>query len=176
MILVAIGANLPDCSGRPALGTCVWALSQLAMLARVERMSRWYRTAPVPPSGQPDYINGVIRLHGSCDAFIFLTALHAIEAQAGRVRAGRVQDGRVQDGLNAARVLDLDLLAVDALVVDAPGLIVPHPRLSQRAFVLAPLCDVAPEWRHPVLGKNAMELLASVDQTGVSLAQDQAVD
>ena len=166
MILVAIGANLPDCSGRPALGTCVWALSQLAMLARVERMSRWYRTAPVPPSGQPDYINGVIRLHGSCDAFIFLTALHAIEAQAGRVR----------DGLNAARVLDLDLLAVDALVVDAPGLIVPHPRLSQRAFVLAPLCDVAPEWRHPVLGKNAMELLASVDQTGVSLAQDQAVD
>ena len=166
MILVAIGANLPDCSGRPALDTCVWALSQLAGLAPVERMSRWYRTAPVPPSGQPDYINGVIRLHGSCDPLIFLIALHAIEARAGRVRAG----------LNAARVLDLDLLAVDALVVDAPGLIVPHPRLSKRAFVLAPLCDVAPEWRHPVLGKNAAELLASVDQTGVSLAQDQAVD
>ena len=166
MILIAIGANLPDSAGRPALQTCLWGVEQLRSLGAVGAVSRWYRTAPVPASDQPDYINGVVRLDGSGDPLAVLGALHSIEGKAGRVR------GR----LNAARVLDLDLLAVDDRIIATDVLTLPHPRLARRAFVLAPLCDVAPGWIHPALGQTAAALLAGVDRTGVSLAYGGAVD
>ena len=166
MILIAVGANLPDSARRPALQTCIWAAEQLGTLGPVGAVSRWYRTSPVPASDQPDYINGVVRLDGSGDPQALLGALHAIEAKAGRARGH----------LNAARVLDLDLLAVDDRVIATDALTLPHPRLAQRAFVLAPLCDVAPGWVHPLLGQTAGALLAGVDRTGVSLACGRAVD
>ncbi|MBV9776613.1 MAG: 2-amino-4-hydroxy-6-hydroxymethyldihydropteridine diphosphokinase, partial [Acetobacteraceae bacterium] len=115
---------------------------------KLEAVSRWYRTGPVPASDQPDYINGVIRLSGEPDPEALLRALHRIEAEAGRTRIA----------LNAARVLDLDLLAVGDRVIARPDLVLPHPRLAERAFVLDPLCDIAPEWRHPILGRTAREL------------------
>ena len=110
--------------------------------------SAWYRTAPVPRSEQPDFINGVVLLTGGIEPATLLARLHAIEAEAGRVRSVP----------NAARVLDLDLLAAGGRVIDSPGLVLPHPRLAERAFVLYPLCDVAPGWRHPILGRTALEL------------------
>lgn len=157
-ILVAIGANLPDAAGRPALETCRWAARRLGRLPGLElrAVSRWYRTAPVPASDQPDYINGVALLSGEVEPEALLERLHAIEAQAGRVRGA----------VNAARVLDLDLLAIDALVLPGPGLILPHPRMAGRAFVLYPLCDVAPDWRHPLLGETAQVLRGRVDAGG----------
>lgn len=166
MILVAIGANLPNAAGRPAIETCRWAAAQLEAVAPVVAVSRWYRTAPVPPSGQPDYINGVAYLGGAGDPEIILAALHRIEQAAGRVRGA----------INAPRVLDLDLLAVDEQVVASQGLILPHPRLAQRAFVLVPLNDVAPGWRHPVTGLTAATMLAAIDRAGVSLACGPALD
>jgi 2-amino-4-hydroxy-6-hydroxymethyldihydropteridine diphosphokinase len=111
-------------------------------------MSALYRTAPVPASDQPDFINAVVHLVADVEPVPFLRQLHHIEAEAGRVRGEP----------NAARVLDLDLLAVDQIVVPGPGLILPHPRMAERAFVLHPLCDVAPDWRHPQLGLTAAEL------------------
>jgi 2-amino-4-hydroxy-6-hydroxymethyldihydropteridine diphosphokinase len=161
MLLVAVGANLPDAAGRPPLETCHWALARLADVPglRLEAASRWYRTKPVPVSAQPDYVNGVARLRGPAEASAVLDLLHRIEAEAGRVRGEA----------NAARVLDLDLLAADGEVQAGPGLVLPHPRLAERAFVLCPLCDVAPEWRHPVLGKTARELLAKVDRGGIAV-------
>jgi len=166
MILIAVGANLPDSAGRPALETCRWAAGQLERVAPIGAVSRWYCTAPVPASGQPDYINGVVRLNGAGDPQKLLDAINAIEDAAGRVRGE----------LNAARVLDLDLLAVDDQIVSTGTLILPHSRLAQRAFVLVPLCDVAPDWMHPGLGQTAAALLAGVDRTGVSLACDRGVD
>ncbi len=166
MILVAIGANLPDAAGRPALATCVWARAQLMGIAPVVQVSRWYRTAPVPASDQPDYINGVARLDGGGDPRAVLDALHRIENIAGRVRGVP----------NAARVLDLDLLAIDGQVVAGDGLILPHPRIAQRGFVLLPLSDVAPGWIHPVLGATASVLLARIGHDGVSLACKGPVD
>lgn len=150
LLLVALGANLADTNGRSPLETCRWAAGRVAALdrLRLHAVSRWYRSAPVPPGPQPDYINGVIRLTGAVQPEALLAGLHAIEAEAGRVRGEP----------NAARVLDLDLLAVDGLVRAGPGLILPHPRLAERAFVLHPLCDVAPAWRHPVLGRTATQL------------------
>lgn len=156
-ILVAIGANLPDAAGRSARDTCEWAVAQLAALPSLQLRgrSRWFATRPVPDSDQPSFINGVAWLSGPAEPAALLQALHGIEAAAGRTRGT----------VNAARTLDLDLLAMDGLVQTGPP-VLPHPRLSLRAFVLAPLADLLPGWRHPVLGTPVRELLLGVtDQT-----------
>ena len=153
-ILVAIGSNLPGADGRAPLHTCTWAASQLAALPglHLDALSRWYETEPVPPSGQPPFVNGVARLSGTADPPALLAALHGIEAAADRVRTVP----------NAARTLDLDLIGMDGLVLRDGPVRLPHPRMAERAFVLAPLCDVAPGWVHPVLGRAASVLLHSV--------------
>jgi 2-amino-4-hydroxy-6-hydroxymethyldihydropteridine diphosphokinase len=165
MILVAIGANLPGPDGESPLETCQAAVLALDALPglRLRGLSRWWRTTPVPPSGQPDYINGVALLAGRADPTELLAALQAIEAGAGRRRSIP----------NAARTLDLDVVAVDDLVRDGPDPVLPHPRAHQRAFVLRPLADVLPAWVHPRLHAPLSALLQAVadqqaDPLGVS--------
>jgi 2-amino-4-hydroxy-6-hydroxymethyldihydropteridine diphosphokinase len=154
VILVAIGANLPDRDGRSPLATCQAAVGALGALPglRLVAVSPWYRTAPVPPSGQPDYVNGLVRLEGTADPAGLLARLHAIEARAGRVRGPA----------NAARPLDLDIIELNGLVRDAPDPVLPHPRAHLRGFVLGPLRDVAPDWVHPLLGIGAGALLRNL--------------
>jgi 2-amino-4-hydroxy-6-hydroxymethyldihydropteridine diphosphokinase len=159
MILVAIGANLPGPGGAAPQETCRRAVADLAELPglRLAAVSRWYLTAPVPASDQPDFVNAVARLSvaGSRlppDPAELLAALHAIEARAGRRRGER----------NAARTLDLDVVAMGDLVRDGPDPVLPHPRAHERAFVLLPLADVAPGWVHPRLGRSVAELIASL--------------
>lgn len=158
--LVALGANIPDAMGRMPVEVCGWAVDRLVELSglRLVARSRWYRSAPVPPSGQPDYVNGVVRLVGVVAPHRLLMLLHAIEAEAGRVRSVA----------NAARPLDLDLLAVDGLVISDAALTLPHPRMQDRAFVLRPLQEVAPQWVHPVHG-GVEAMLAGADQAGLSV-------
>jgi 2-amino-4-hydroxy-6-hydroxymethyldihydropteridine diphosphokinase len=117
-------------------------------------LSRWFETAPIPPSGQPPYINAVaaLRIDPGSDPAALLGHLMAVEAACGRERSTP----------NAARTLDLDIIGIGDMVRDAPDPILPHPRAHLRAFVLAPLADVAPEWVHPVLGKTAAALLAEL--------------
>ena len=160
MILVAFGANMPDRAGRSPAETCAWAVQRLALRSglKVIACSPFYRSAPVPPSGQPDYVNGVVRLRGPAEPDTLLALLHEIEAEAGRVRSIP----------NAARPLDLDLLAVDSEVRESGNLVLPHPRLQDRAFVLLPLQDVAADWRHPRFGSVAA-MLSALDPTGVLL-------
>jgi 2-amino-4-hydroxy-6-hydroxymethyldihydropteridine diphosphokinase len=156
MVLIAIGANLPAPDGTPPLETCRQAARALAGLPglRLVAVSRWYETAPVPPSGQPPYVNGIalLRAAGPVDPAALLAALHAVEAGRGRARSLP----------NAARTLDLDLIAIDGLVRDAPDPILPHPRAHLRGFVLRPLVDVAPGWVHPRLGQDARALLRAM--------------
>jgi 2-amino-4-hydroxy-6-hydroxymethyldihydropteridine diphosphokinase len=164
MILVGIGANLPGRDGVTPLETCQWAVQQLAALPglHVDAVSPWYVTMPMPPSGQPPYINAMVRLSiephaAEPDPSVLLAALQAIEAEAGRVRGEP----------NAARTLDLDIIAIDGMVRMAPDPVLPHPRAHLRAFVLVPLLDVARGWVHPVEGVGAVELLRRLPDQGV---------
>ncbi len=149
MIVIALGANLPSSAGAPAetLAAALAALEEAGV--RVEKRSRWYRSAPVPASDQPDYVNAVVLVATALDPKALLALLHRIETRFGRVRGAK----------DAARTLDLDLLAYDDIVGDgADGLVLPHPRLHERAFVLRPLAEIAPGWRHPTLGLTALAL------------------
>lgn len=159
MILVAIGANLPSSDGLAPLETCQLAAVALEGVAglRVTGLSRWYETTPIPPSGQPPYFNGMARLEGAVAPETLLAALQRIEHAFGRRRTE----------INAARTLDLDIIAMDGLIRRAPDPILPHPRMHLRAFVLAPLRDLAPDWIHPVLGQSARALLAGLPDQGV---------
>lgn len=158
MALIGVGANIPGADGRAPLETCRLAVARLDLLPRlrVAAVSRWFLTAPVPPSGQPDYVNAVAVLRAepgtAIDPAELLARLMEIEAAFGRRRGEP----------NAPRTLDLDIVAINGLVRDAPDPVVPHPRAHERAFVLAPLVDVAPGWVHPVLGRTAAELLAAL--------------
>lgn len=152
MILVALGSNLPHPTYGPPRAVCEAALRRLAELGvTLRRRSSWYASAPVPVSDQPWFVNGVAEVappSGSTPAEL-LALLHRVEAEFGRQRQAR----------NEARILDLDLLDFDGRV-SAPGERpeLPHPRLAGRGFVVLPLRELAPDWRHPVTGASIAAL------------------
>jgi 2-amino-4-hydroxy-6-hydroxymethyldihydropteridine diphosphokinase len=153
VILIGIGSNL---AAPPAMTPLETAQAALAALAAPHLQpiacSPWYESAPVPESGQPWFANAVALVSTELDPEVLLRRMLDAEARFGRVRGER----------NAARTLDLDLLDYDGLMIETPNLTLPHPRLHERRFVLEPICDLAPHWRHPRLGLTASELLARV--------------
>lgn len=154
MILIGLGGNIPSKVGAPD-ATIAAAIEELEKAGvSVTARSRAYRTAPVPVSDQPWFVNQVITVATKLSPRDLLALMHRIEAQFGRER-------RQVDG---PRTLDLDLLAYGERV--QPGgdgePILPHPRLSHRAFVLRPLADVAPGWRHPITGETVEHLIAGL--------------
>lgn len=155
MILIALGANLDHPRFGPPAATLEAALAALAEQGpRIVARSRWFTSAPVPPSGQPWFVNGVARVETDLEPVALLALLHAVEAGFGRERGEA----------NAARVLDLDLLDCDGLIQGEAPPILPHPRLHERAFVLLPLRDVAPAWRHPVSGLSVDDLIVRLPE------------
>jgi 2-amino-4-hydroxy-6-hydroxymethyldihydropteridine diphosphokinase len=148
---VGIGANLGD-----PVATIERAIAALTALkqARLVARSSLYRSAPLGYTAQPDFFNAVAALDTSRTPQSLLAALHRIEARFGRERPFA----------NAPRTLDLDLLIVGTLTLSAPRLTLPHPRMHERAFVLAPLVEIAPTLKVPGHGPAAALLRACADQ------------
>ena len=154
---IALGSNLGDPESRVRLG--IAALAELPQ-AQLVAASSLYRSAPAGHADQPDFINAVAQLSTGLAPQTLLAALLAIEKRCGRERSFR----------NAPRTLDLDLLLYDAQNIDEPGLAVPHPRMHERAFVLAPLLEIAPGCVIPGRGPAADWLARCADQPVARLA------
>ena len=149
LVLIGLGANLPSSHGEPP-ATLRAALGRLAAAGvKIARRSRFWHSAPVPVSDQPWYVNAVAAIETRLAPEPLLALLHEIEAEFGRVRSV----------VNAPRLIDLDLLAHGREIRIAGAPILPHPRLHERAFVLMPLTDIAPGWRHPVTGETLTTLV-----------------
>jgi 2-amino-4-hydroxy-6-hydroxymethyldihydropteridine diphosphokinase len=170
--LIALGANLPSPAGAPR-ATLEAALAALqARGIEVVARSRWRRTPAFPPGAGPDFVNGAAALRSALAPAELLRVLHEVERELGRDRRRRW----------APRACDLDLLACEDLVLpdratvaawidadpatqagEAPAtLILPHPRMHERGFVLAPLADVAPDWVHPILCVDVRAMLGAL--------------
>jgi 2-amino-4-hydroxy-6-hydroxymethyldihydropteridine diphosphokinase len=151
VILLALGANLPSPAGPPA-ATLRAALAALADSGITPRaVSRFYVSAAWPDPSDPAFTNAVALVDTELPPRQLLELLHGVEARFGRHRGVR----------NAPRTLDLDIIDYDGRVEAGPPAL-PHPRLHERAFVLAPLAEIVPDWRHPVTGLTAVELLAAL--------------
>lgn len=159
-LYIGLGANLPH----PQFGPPKLTLEHVIGLfpergLRVLARSPWYESAPVPASDQPWYVNGVVRAATMLSPREVLSRLHAIEAELGRQRVER----------NEARSVDLDIIAFGKMVLNGPNPpVVPHPRMQDRAFVLKPLADLAPDWRHPATGERIADLLARLPRDQVT--------
>jgi len=149
-VIVAIGGNLAGgfASCEALLGQALQDLE--ARGVPIVRRSGWWRSAAWPDPAEPEYRNAVALAAPIGSPQELLDILLLVEADFARARGAR----------NAARTLDLDLIAHGRQIIDGPRLTVPHPRAHARLFVMGPLAEIAPHWRHPVLGLTASELAA----------------
>jgi 2-amino-4-hydroxy-6-hydroxymethyldihydropteridine diphosphokinase len=152
IVYLALGANLGD---RPA-NLCA-AIAALPPSVVVRQSSPVYETPPWGLTDQPAFLNMVVKAETRLEPAALLAYLKRIEQELGR--APTVRWG--------PRLIDMDILFYGDLILNTPGLAIPHPRLHERAFVLVPLSDIAPDLRHPVSGKTVSELLAAVNTKGV---------
>ncbi|MEM9523801.1 MAG: 2-amino-4-hydroxy-6-hydroxymethyldihydropteridine diphosphokinase [Pseudomonadota bacterium] len=175
---VALGSNVASAVGSP-LDTVRFAIKKIWESGLcLGRISHLYEAPAIPAGSGPNFVNAVVRIEGDLPPQDLLEKLHAIEADLGRVRRIRW----------APRSLDLDLLcsgdailpnpdeyrrwmrmSIERQVEETPeNLILPHPRLQDRGFVLVPMSDVASDWRHPVLGRTVREMLAALPESEIT--------
>ncbi|MGL5795444.1 MAG: 2-amino-4-hydroxy-6-hydroxymethyldihydropteridine diphosphokinase [Waterburya sp.] len=154
---IALGSNLGN--SLDILENSLTVLEQIPGIT-LQNISSWYQTKPVgTPKPQPDYLNGCALLSVDQTPEELLTILQAVEIQFGRVDKGKLQP----------RTIDLDLLLYDNLILNLPYLTIPHPRMTERAFVLVPLAEIASDWIEPSSGKSIAALLKNVDTAGIQL-------
>jgi len=154
MIVIGLGANLPLNEAMGPTETLEAALTELQSSGvHVVARSPWYESQPVPDEGQPWYVNGVAIVETTLAPNALLETLLSVERSFGRVREKRW----------ASRTVDLDILDYDGLVKDDDeALVLPHPRMHERRFVVEPLSDIAPSWCHPVFKLTAVDILAAL--------------
>ena len=158
MILVAIGSNLRSEAFGSPLDNCKKAIELLKNKFKLLGVSNFYETEPIPKSDQPMYINGVISLRTKYLPNEILDILMSIEIDFQRVRKFK----------NESRVIDLDLLCYNDIVIKTKNLILPHPRMHLRRFVIQPICDINENWVHPILKISAKNLLKTLENQNIS--------
>jgi 2-amino-4-hydroxy-6-hydroxymethyldihydropteridine diphosphokinase len=152
-VVIALGSNLPGeyASSRELLDAAMKALDEHGL--KVVRASSWWRSKAWPAGAGPDYLNGVAVVETDLTQTEVLATIQAIERKFGRERSEP----------NAARTLDVDLIAHGRTVLNEPSLVLPHPRAYERLFVMGPLAEIAPTWRHPTEHKTAAKLASEAD-------------
>ena len=158
-VYVGLGSNLGDRSAN--IGE---ALRLLGQMSENMAASSIYETTPQGFRSQPSFYNAVCRLWTRLDPFALLAGLKDIESRLGRHRTF----------VNAQRTIDLDILIYGHAVLESPILTLPHPRMTQRAFVIVPLSEIAPELVHPVFGETARSLLARLSASGYPMRKISA--
>jgi 2-amino-4-hydroxy-6-hydroxymethyldihydropteridine diphosphokinase len=150
--IFSIGSNLGD-----PLSNCRKAIEVLRtdIEMHLERQSPFYWTEPVDYMDQQWFLNAALKVRTALGPLDLLARLQEIQHSMGRKQGG------IRFG---PRVLDLDIIFYEDLVMDSDGLVIPHPRMHKRRFVLQPICDIDPEVRHPVLGVNVFQLLNQMDK------------
>lgn len=158
-VLIALGGNVGDVRGtfRKAISN-ICGMTQAVLLAR----SSDYATPPWGDERQDRFVNACVAIDTRLDPHALMFTLHKIEKKFGRDRANETRWG--------PRTLDLDLLAYDDMVIDKPELTLPHPRLFERAFVLVPLAEIAPD--RPIAGRTARQALATLSSAGIERLPD----
>lgn len=158
MILIALGANLHSPAGPPR-ETIHAALASIAKRGiEIAQVSRFYVSEAWPNPSDPPFVNAVAKVETALSPKELLGLLHEVEAEFGRVRSER----------NAPRTLDLDLIDYGGRLLEG-DLELPHPRVLQRAFVLMPLRDVAPDWTHPVSGASVSDSIAALPPSSIEV-------
>ena len=153
-VYLALGSNTGD-----RLANLRAAIDSLPPKIIVQAESRIYETEPWGYVDQPAFLNMALRVETDLAPLELLTHLKFLEKSLGRVPSFQ----------NGPRLIDMDILFYDDLMFETPTLSIPHPRLHERAFVLVPLADIAPNLRHPLLGRSVAELVETVDRRGVNL-------
>ncbi len=146
---IALGSNLGDREENLNL-----AIEHLRSLGTIKKISTYHDTAPVGYLDQPHFLNAAILLETDLPPLELMRSLLAIEKKMGRDRANSIAKG--------PRIIDLDLLLVGDTILNTPELTLPHPAMHERAFVLAPLAEIAPQMEHPALHRSIVELLAQL--------------
>ena len=159
MIIIAIGSNSISADYASSIEACEASIKMMLnqRIALVDKSS-WYESVPVPISGQPNFINGIILINTNLKSHDLLLKLQSIETQMGRIRSIK----------NANRIIDLDLIAYNDDIIETDLLTLPHPRMFERAFVLLPISELIPEWRHPLTNLSVNTMLEQVKGQKIS--------
>jgi len=154
LIYIGIGSNLNGKNNETPLQNCKKALVELKKEVNICKISSWYKSEPIPVSNQPWFINGVIEISTNKSSLDLLEFILSIEEVSGRERKKK----------NEARILDLDIIDYKKKILYIKNkLIIPHPRMHERSFVLQPLSELNPKWMHPIKKKGIKELIRNLN-------------